>query len=223
MPVDLDELKTIRGEDNRLLIGITGGIASGKSTVADMLKELGAAHIDYDLLARKVVERGKPAWKDIIDYFGSQVLNADQSIDRKKLGNIIFRDHAKRKKLESFTHPRIHEQFIKDLEQKAKKNPGSIIQVSIPLMIEQNLQHMFHKLVVVYISPEKQVERLVARDKISEDAARAILHAQLPIGEKVGYADYVIDNGGSVDETKEQVEELWQKLREIQKDMAGKK
>jgi len=104
-----------------------------------------------------------------------------------------------------------------------KKSPGSIIQVSIPLMIEQNLQHMFHKLVLVYVSEKQQIERLILRDGMSEAAARTILNAQLPIDEKVGYADFVIQNGGSIEETKEQVEKLLEKLKDFQKEMSGKK
>jgi len=212
----------IRGECHSLFVGITGGIASGKTTVADMFAEMGAVHIDYDLLARQAVEPGKPAWKDILKYFGSHVLNEDKSIDRKKLGGIVFQDPAKRKKLESFTHPRIHELFVEQLGEITKRDPGSIIQVSVPLMIEQNLQHMFHKLVVVYVSEETQLERLMTRDKMSEDDARAILKAQLSIEEKVRYADFVIYNDRSVGETKKQVRDLWQKLRHLQKEMTAK-
>ena len=221
-PPYVRDLETIRGNDNRLLVGITGGIATGKTTVANLLKEMGVAHIDYDLLARKVVEPGKAAWEDIRAYFGSQVLNGDQSVDRKKLGRIVFQDPDKRIKLESFTHPRIHEQFVKQVNKIAEKSPGSIIQVSIPLMIEQNLQYMFHKLVVVYVSEKQQMERLIARDRMSEAAARAILDAQLPIEEKVGYADYVIQNGGSIEDTKKQVEELLKTLQDDQAAMSGK-
>ena len=223
IPPYVGDLETVRGKDKRLLVGITGGIATGKTTVANLLRELGVAHIDYDLLARKVVEPGKAAWKDILAYFGSQVLNADKSVDRKKLGSIVFQDLEKRRKLESFTHPRIHEQFVKQVHEIAQKSPGSIIQVSIPLMIEQNLQYMFHKLVVVYVSEKQQIERLISRDRMSEAAARAILNAQLPIEEKVGYADFVIQNGGSIEETKEQVEKLLEKLQDFQKEMSGKK
>lgn len=217
---NIDELNIIRGTDNRLLIGITGGIASGKSTVSDMFKKLGVPHIDYDVIARQVVEPGKPAWKDILAYFGSQVLNKDKSVDRKKLGGIIFRDYEKRKKLESFTHPRIHKQFLEQLDEITKDNPGLIIQVSVPLMIEQNLQHMFHKLLVVYVSEEHQIERLIARDKINEEAARAILRAQSPIEEKIGYSDFVIYNSGSLDATKKQVADLLKQLQGLQKDAA---
>jgi dephospho-CoA kinase len=213
----MDELKTIRGNDNRLLLGITGGIASGKTTVANVLKELGAQLIDYDVIARQVVEPGKPAWKEIVDYFGSRILLKDGNIDRKKLSKIVFQDFEKRKILEGLTHPRIHDQFIEELTDLAKKNPGAVIAVSIPLMIEQGLQYMFHKLLVVYVHPDKQVERLMARDKISEEEARNILRAQLPIDDKIGYADFVIYNGGTLEETKKQVDDLWQKLKGIQK------
>lgn len=213
--------ESLRGLDNRLLIGITGGIASGKSTVTDMLKELGAPLIDYDILARQVVEPGMPAWTDIVDYFGSQILNEDRTIDRKALARIVFQDSRKRKKLESFTHPRIHAQFIRQLNEIAKKHPGAIIQVSIPLMIEQNLQHMFHYILVVYVSQEEQIGRLMARDGISEDDARQIIKAQLPINEKLCYADFVINNTGSIEESKKQVEELWNTLIGLQKRDSG--
>jgi dephospho-CoA kinase len=200
-----------------LLLGVTGGIASGKTTVANMLRELGAPIIDFDLIARLVVEPGKPAWKEIVEYFGKQVLKKDNSLDRKKVSKIVFRDMEKRKKLEGFTHPRIHEEFVKQVDEIAKKNPNAIIQVAIPLLIELNLQYMFHKTLVVYIPQEKQIERLIERDGISEDEAKNILKAQLPIDEKVGYADFVINNEKSLEETKRQVEDLWQTLKRLQK------
>ena len=206
----------LQGEDNRLLIGVTGGIASGKTTVTNMLKKLGAPLIDYDIIARQVVEPDMPAWTDIVDYFGRQILNQDRTIDRKALARIVFQDTLKRKKLESFTHPRIHHQFVAQLKKIAKEHPGAIIQVSIPLMIEQTLQHMFHYILVVYVPQEKQIERLMVRDGISEDDSRRILKAQLPIDEKLGYADFVINNAGSIEESKRQVEELWQTLIRLQ-------
>ena len=213
----LVQLESIRGKDNRLLLGVTGGIASGKTTVANMLRELGAPIIDFDLIARQVVEPGKPAWKEIVEYFGKQVLKKDNSLDRKKVSKIVFRDMEKRKKLEGFTHPRIHEEFVKQVNEIAEKDPNAIIQVAIPLLIELNLQYMFHKTLVVYIPQEKQIERLIERDGISEDEARNILKAQLPIDEKVGYADFVIYNEKSLEETKRQVEDLWRTLKRLQK------
>ena len=214
----INELGKIRGKDNRLLVGVTGGIASGKTTVSDMLQELGAPVVDFDLIARQVVEPGKPAWQEIVDYFGKQILAEDDNLDRKKLSAIVFSDFEKRKKLESFTHPRIHEEFVKQVGRIAKKNPDAIIQVAIPLLIELNLQYMFHKIVVVYISAEKQVERLAERDGISNEEAANILRAQLAIEEKKGYADFIINNEKSIGNTKQQVENLWASLKKIQKE-----
>lgn len=210
----------MQGEGRSLFIGLTGGIASGKSTVAGMLADLGVAHIDYDVLARQAVEPGKPAWKDILDYFGRHVLNEDDSINRKRLGEIIFQDSQKRKKLERFTHPRIHDLFVEQLGKIIKRNPESIIQVSVPLMIEQNLQHMFHKLVVVYVPEQTQLERLMSRDKMSRDQACTIIEAQLSIEEKVGYADFIINNDGSEGETRKQVQDMWKELKQLQIEMA---
>jgi dephospho-CoA kinase len=213
----LGQLEMIRGRDNRLLLGVTGGIATGKSTVVGMLREKGAPVIDFDLLAKKVVEPGQPAWKDIVTYFGEQILQEDRTLDRKKLADLVFRDIEKRKKLESFTHPRINEEFIKELNEIVSRDPNAIILVDIPLLIELNLQYMFHKLLVVYVPTELQIDRLMKRDGINREEALNRLKAQLPIEEKVGYADFVINNAGSMEETQQQVDELWEKLKQIQK------
>ena len=216
----LEQLEKIRGKDNRLLLGVTGGIASGKTTVAKMLEELGAPIIDFDVLARQVVEPGKSAWKEIVEYFGKQVLQEGGTLDRKKLSRIIFRDLEKRKKLESFTHPRINEEFVRQVNEIAKKIPRVIIQVVIPLLIELNLQYRFHRVLLVYLPEELQIKRLVERDGISEAEAANMMKAQLPIDEKVGYADYVIHNEGSLEDTKKQVEKLFEKLKKLQKERA---
>jgi dephospho-CoA kinase len=218
---DLKQLESVRGKDNRLLLAVTGGIASGKSSVSKMLEELGAPLIDFDALARLVVEPGKPAWKEIVAFFGEQVVQEDQHLDRKKLSEMVFRDMEKRKKLESFTHPRINEEFEKQVNQIVAEDPGAIIQVAIPLLIELNLQYKFHKVLVVHSSPEMQVERLMKRDGISREAAANILKAQLPIDEKVKFADFAIHNEGSLQETWRQVEEVWKSLKKIQKDRAA--
>jgi dephospho-CoA kinase len=214
----MDQLSALRGNDNRLLLGVTGGIASGKTTVANMLSELGAPIIDFDLIARQVVEPEKPAWKEIVEYFGKQVLQEDGTLDRKKMSDIVFRDIEKRKKLESFTHPRINEEFQRQVDEIAGKDPDAIIQVVIPLLIELNLQYIFHKLLVVYVPRQEQVERLAKRDGITREEAENILKAQMPIDEKVGYADYIINNEGSPDETEKEVKALWGKLKIAQKE-----
>jgi dephospho-CoA kinase len=209
----LSQLEFIRGKDRRLLVGVTGSIATGKSTVAAMLAELGAPMIDFDVLAREVVEPGKPAWESIVEFFGRQVLNDDRTLNRKALSAIVFNDLEKRKKLESFTHPRIQEQFIIQLDKVTQKDPAAIVQVVIPLLIETNLQYLFHKLLVVYTPREIQVKRLMTRDKISEAEAVNILQSQVSIEEKVGYADYVIRNDKSLADTRQQVEVLWLELK----------
>jgi len=210
-------LKNFRKKTKCLVIGLTGGIASGKTTVSDMLEELGAPLIDFDHLARHVVEPGTPALASITDYFGRQVLGKDSRLDRKKLSDIIFKDFEKRKKLESFTHPAIFEAFFQKVDEITANTPDAIIQASIPLLVELNLQFLFDKLILVYISPEKQVERLALRDKISKAEATNILKSQLSIDEKVAYADFVINNEKSVEETKKQVNKVWHELKKIQK------
>ena len=149
-------------------------------------------------------------------YFGEQVLQEDRSLDRKKLSDIVFHDLEKRKKLESFTHPRINEEFVRQLNEIVAKDPSAIVQVDIPLLIELNLQYLFHKVLVVYAPRDQQINRLMHRDGISEEEAVARLKAQLPIDEKVGYADYVIRNDGSLEETQRQVDAVWEELKSFQ-------
>lgn len=182
-----------------------------------MLEELGAPVIDFDLLAREVVEPGEPALKDIEGYFGEEILLKDGSLDREKLSGIVFQDAEKMKILESFTHPRIYEVSERQVKKIVEKDPNAIIQLDIPLLIERNLQHMVHKVLVVYIPREKQIERLIERDGISREGAIDRLGAQLPIDEKLDWADFVINNEKTLEETKKQVEELWQTLKDMQR------
>jgi dephospho-CoA kinase len=203
-------------KDGCLLLGVTGGIASGKSTVARMLEEMGAPLIDFDVLSRIVVEPGKPAWKEIVTYFGEQILREDRTLNRKALSDIVFRDRGKRRKLESFTHPRIHEEFFRRVKQMIKEDPAAIIQVVVPLLIEANLGSLFDKLLLVYIPEEMQIRRLMEREPISRETAIQVLKSQLPIDEKRKYADYIVDNSGSLEETRRQVEEVWTRLKKLQ-------
>ena len=209
-------INLLRGTDNRLLLGVTGSIATGKSTVAAMLAELGARTIDFDVLSRVVVEPGKPAWKDIVAFFGEQVLCEDQTLDREKLRDIVFKDMEKKKKLESFQHPRIGEEFIELVKQYAGEDPNAIIQVVVPLLIEVNMHPLFHNILMVYATEEAQKKRLMRRDGSSEEMAMNMIRSQLSVEEKKGFCDLIIDNSGSLEETRKQVEKLWQKLKKIQ-------
>ncbi len=210
-------VNVMRGNSNRLLLGVTGSIGTGKSTVAKMLEELGAPIIDFDVLSRVVVEPGQPAYQDIVNFFGEQVLGKDKTLDREKLRELVFNDIEKRKKLESFTHPRIGEKFIELVEQYSKGKKNVIIQVVIPLLIETHMQALFNNLLMVYVPEEVQLKRLMERDGIDKDLAMRIIRSQIPVEEKKGYCDLVVDNSGSLDETRRQVEAIWQKLLDIQK------
>jgi len=200
-----------------LLVGLTGGIASGKSTVANMLEEMGAYSIDFDILARRVVEPGRPAWENVVDYFGRHILQDKSDIDRKRLSEIVFQDSEKRKKLEGFIHPPIAGEFIKEVDGIASNDPNAIIQAVVPLLVEVGMQSLFHKIVVVFIPREKQIERLIERDGISKENAINILNSQMDIDDKIGLADFVIYNENSLEETKKQVNDLWDTLKDLQK------
>ena len=212
-----DMINKLRGSDGRLLVGVTGSIATGKTTVAGMLDALGACTIDFDILSRVVVEPDKPAWKDIVDYFGEQILADDRTLDRAKLREIVFQDLEKKKKLESFQHPRIYEEFIQRVEKFAGENPDSIIQAVVPLLIEVNMQSFFHHVIMVYASEEEQQKRLMKRDGATEEMAMNMIRSQLSVEEKKGYCDFVIDNSGNLEATRKQVEKLWKKLKAIQR------
>ena len=216
-----DFIKMMRGNDQRLLLGVTGSIATGKSTVATLLEELGARTIDFDVLSRVVVEPGKPAWEDIVAYFGQQVLNEDQTLNREKLREIVFRDLEEKKKLEGFLHPRISEEYIKQVDEYTRKDPKAIIQAIVPLLIETNMQAFFHNILMVYASEEEQKIRLMARDGCSEEMALNMIRSQLSVEEKKGYCDLIIDNSGTEKETRQQVEKLWKKLEKLRQERQG--
>ena len=210
------------GTDRRLLLGVTGGIASGKTAVCRMLEEMGAPVLDFDVIAREIVEPGKPAYQQIVSCFGAGVLQADGTLDRKKLSRIVFQDQEQRKRLESITHPRIAMEYARQADEIFARNPDAIIQVAVPLLLEANMQHLFHKVLVVYVRRETQLERLMLRDGISRQEAENILAAQLPIDEKLAHADFVIDNEGTLEETRKQVEVLWELLQKLRQERASR-
>ncbi|MBN1102613.1 MAG: dephospho-CoA kinase [Deltaproteobacteria bacterium] len=205
-----------------MILGVTGGIASGKSTVARMLEDSGAHAVDFDLIARQIVAPGRPAFKEIVAFFGEGVLQGGGALDRKRLAGIVFRDGRKRKILEEITHPRVVEAFLDRVGEITRGDPHAIIQAIIPLLFEANLRHLVHKVLVVYIPRVIQIERLVARDGIGREAAERILHAQWPIDEKLGCADFVIHNEGTLEETRRQTEWVWEELKNCQESVGSK-
>lgn len=186
-----------------MLIGLTGGIASGKSTVSRMMRELGLPVIDADQVARKVVEPGQPAWKEIKEQFGEEVLLPDGSLNRKKLAEIIFHDEEKRQLLNRITHPHIRREMDRQTEEALKKH--KVVVLDIPLLFEGGRADEMDKVLVVYVPEDVQVRRLMERDEISEEYARQKIASQMPLEEKKKRADAYIDNSKSLDETRRQL------------------
>jgi dephospho-CoA kinase len=201
-----------------LTVALTGGIGSGKSVVASMLKDEGAYVIDLDELARRVVEPDKPAWKDVISYFGTGILNPDRTVNRSALARIVFSEPESRKVLEKFTHPRIlHEQDAL-LAAIKEKDPCSVVVVEFPLLFELSFQKRFDTIIVVYVSRHVQITRAKERDGLSEREVENRLRAQIPLDEKRAHADYLIDNDGSFGNTREQVRSVMRELRKLAKE-----
>jgi dephospho-CoA kinase len=195
-----------------LLVGLTGGIATGKSTVSAILRALGAVIIDADLLAREVVEPGEPALAEIAQEFGPGVLTADGRLDRKALGAIVFADPARRKRLEALTHPRIRERFQRHLDDLTARGFRGVVVFDAPVMIESGNYKNMDRLVVVAADEATQVARLMARDGIGAGEARQRIASQMPVAEKAKLADHVIDNSGSLAATEAQVRRVHARL-----------
>lgn len=193
-------------------IGLTGGIATGKSTVSRMLVERGAALVDADQIAREIVEPGQPALQAIVEHFGPGVLREDGTLNRKKLGEIVFNDPAERKVLEAITHPVIRARMRERMAALEAERPDRLVVVDVPLLFESGLESYFERVVVVYVPREVQRQRLMARDKLSEAEAERRLAAQMDIEEKRRRADFVIDNSGTLEDTRRQVDALMRML-----------
>ncbi|SDF78685.1 dephospho-CoA kinase [Sporomusa acidovorans] len=196
------------------LIGLTGGIASGKSTVSHMLSELGAYIVDADKLSREITQPGKPAWEEIIKRFGLRITHVDGKIDRKRLGQLVFADRQARADLEKITHPYI-EAAAKDAIAAAAECGFAVVVLDAPLLIEVGWHTKVDAVWVVYVNEQTQLARLMARDKSDEKAARARMNAQLALKNKLKYADVVIDNNDGIENTKKNVCKAWQEIKGI--------
>jgi dephospho-CoA kinase len=193
------------------VIGLTGGIASGKSTAARMLAELGAPVVDADQIARDVVQPGQPALAEIVDAFGAEVLLPDGTLDRKRLGALVFADADKRRRLNAITHPRIGGATQGRLaELRAAGAPLAIYEAA--LIVENGLHRALDGLIVVSCSEAQQLARLVGRDGLGEDEARARIAAQAPLADKLAAATWVVDTGGSLADTRQQIGRIWEQI-----------
>ena len=195
-----------------LLVGLTGGIATGKSTVSEILRQLGCEIIDADRLARDVVEPEQPAWKQIVADFGRGVVNADGTLDRKKLGAIVFADPDRRKRLEAITHPAIRARFQARLDELAAQGFAGIVVFDAPVMIESGNYKNMDRLVVVVTDDATQAGRLQERDGTDEAEGRRKIASQMPLAEKAKLADYVIDNSGDREATAAEVRRVFAAL-----------
>lgn len=195
-----------------LTIGLTGSIASGKSTVANMFKALSIPVVDADKIAREVVLPGEDAYVEVVKAFGNEILLADKQIDRKKLGSIIFADEAKRQTLNNIIHPAIRKRMV-FLREQHFQNGNECVVLDIPLLFESKLTHFVDKILVVYVTEEVQLKRLMDRDQIKKKEAEQRINAQISIEEKVKLADRFIDNSFTKEYAKGQLESIlkdWQ-------------
>jgi dephospho-CoA kinase len=195
-----------------LNVGLTGGIACGKSTVARMLVEKGAVLIDFDDLTHAVEEPDGPTWREIVDHFGESILLPDRRIDRRKLGAIVFTDREKREILNNIVHPAVLAEWRKRLGEIEKERADAVVLSDIPLLIEVGMEKMVDVVLLVCIPPEDQIRRLMARNGFTREEAGRRVAAQMPIMEKIPRADIVIRNEGSVEETSRAVDRVWEEL-----------
>ncbi|MCX2826902.1 dephospho-CoA kinase [Bacillus pseudomycoides] len=188
-----------------IVIGLTGGIASGKSTVSQMFRELQIPVIDADIIAREVVEQGKEAYKEIVDVFGEEILQADGELDRQKLGSIVFHNEEKRLRLNKIVHPAVRKEMNVQKDMYIKEGVQAVV-LDIPLLFESKLTALVDQIVVVAVSPSMQLERLMKRNGFTEEDAKARIDSQMPLAEKATLANKVIYNDGTIAETKAQLQ-----------------
>lgn len=197
-----------------LRIGLTGGIGSGKSLVVRTFEELGAAVVDADRIAREVLAPGGPAYDAVVRAFGPEVVRPDGTVDRKVLAARVFADAEVRRRLNALTHPHIRRRMAEEAARLAARPGVDVIVMDIPLLLDTTDGADLDAIVVVYADEEVRLRRLVARDGVSEEDARRRLAAQVPLRNKLDRADWVIDNNGSPERTREQVRAVWTALRE---------
>ena len=188
-----------------MLIGLTGGIATGKSTAAEILNEQGADVIGADDISHEIMQKGKEGWNRVVNFFGKDILDSEGNIDRKRLGEIVFANPKKRKRLEQLTHPLIIEELCK----KIRNCSGDIIVVEVPLLYEIGFDDFVDQVWVIYAERQVQIERLCKRDELSQEEAEMRIDSQLPLSKKCKIADEVIENNGSVEKLEKNIIKLW--------------
>lgn len=206
----MSSLPALRGNSMHI-IGLTGGIASGKSTVSAMLAQLGAYIVDADQIAHEIVEPGQPAWQEIVTHFSKNILLPDGRIDRKSLGELIFNNISERTWLEKITHYRVRERTEQMLVE-AQQQGCTVAVLDVPLLLEVGWQDMADEIWVVYVDEATQLSRLISRSNLLPEQAAARIKAQMSLTEKINYADVIIDNNKDVENTRLQVIAAWEKI-----------
>ncbi|WP_209122063.1 dephospho-CoA kinase [Alkalihalobacillus sp. BA299] len=197
-----------------MIIGLTGGIASGKSTVSNLISTFDIPIIDADVIAREVVEPGEDAYQQIVAHFGSRIQNDDGTLARKKLGEIIFNDENERQKLNAIVHPAIRKRMVETKDQLFATGHRVVV-YDLPLLFESDLRHMVDKVLLVYVEEHIQLERLVQRDQSTKEEALSRIGSQMPLKDKLQLADEVINNNGTIGETKKQLKHVLTKWKVI--------
>lgn len=198
-----------------ILVGLTGGVATGKSTVAKMFKSCGAIVIDADELAREVVQPGKPAWRDIVHRFGKSVLNSDRTINRQRLGQTVFRDREKLRQLERIIHPRVATEQKRLTRQASRKDPNAVVIYDVPLLFEAGIDKRVDKIIVVTADQETQITRLRKRNTLSRTEALRRIRSQMPLAMKRLRADYVLDGTKHRQSLSRDVSRLFEDFRSL--------
>lgn len=195
-----------------LVAGLTGNIASGKSTVAEFLRRSGALIIDADQIAREVVAPDRPACREIANLFGEDILLPDGTIDRERLGSLVFNDSEMRRRLEAIVHPRVSAGIDRQMAEIAKNSPKAVVIMDIPLLFETGRTEGLAEIIVVYTPEALQLERLMRRNGLEPDEAKARMASQMPMDEKVARATMVIDNSGTLEDTEQQTAAVYRQL-----------
>ncbi|MCP9438463.1 MAG: dephospho-CoA kinase [Nitrospira sp.] len=196
-----------------ILVGLTGGVATGKSTVASMFKRCGAVIVDADALARSVVEPGKPAWREIVKFFGKTVLNPDRTINRRVLGDIVFRDPKKLRRLERIVHPRVSREQRRLVRSALARDPHAVVVYDVPLLFEAGIERTVDHIIVVSADRDAQIARLQKRDGLSRADALRRIKSQMPLAKKRRLADSVLDGTMSKRHLFRRVKMLFQRFR----------
>ena len=198
-----------------LLAGLTGGMGSGKTTVGKLFKALGAYILDADEICRSLLEPGKPAWNETVDLLGNGILRDDQTLDRRKIADVVFSDLEKKKALEAILHPRVMEEEQAVYKDILKDDPGALVIIDAALLIESGNYRKVDKVIVIACDEETQLHRIMDKNTFSREDAHRRLQQQMPLEEKSKFADYVLHNDSGLSELEEKVEALFHQLKQL--------